>query len=202
MAGDRPYVALATLPNGDVQLVDYRQPPGQTHRILRYSYQSFRLKVALGDILTPAEYNEGFKSSRIRDAEIHLGRVLGGAEDVFDLTDNHEVLLKVGEAVPRGQYVGTIKGASSHVVISVEKQIGHGKTTDYDLGNWYDYNRGKTTEIALVVAVEDGSPARSRVLNASKPAVSPVQPWKIEIPWWRPFFMPAMRIVKFFQTLF
>ncbi len=193
---DKQFVALATLPDGSVQLVDYRMPEGLTHHIVRQSGNLDRIKLDLRDIIAPNGYQDALKVSRVRNAEITAGDVRGGSEDCLDMTDCHDVLVVMEDAYPMGRYVSTTKGGSTNCQIVITKQHGHGKETDHDLGNWFDYNKRKTTGIELDVEVHDGSKPRARAINADAPIVPPDQAWEISLPWWRRLFAPVMTILK------
>lgn len=193
---DKQYVAVATLADGAVQLIDYRMPEGLTHRIVREAGDSSMLVLDLGDILTPTGWHDALKISRVVNAQITAGVVLGGEEDVLDITWSTRVGVTIGKAVPRGRYLATIKGGCTDVTVNVLSQEGHGKYADFDLGNWFDFNKSKTTRTTLGSVTKDGSTVKARVLHADKPNVFPNQRWKIDTPWWRPFFMPVMTLAK------
>lgn len=210
---DFPYVALAQQPDGSVILVDWRKPPGETHRTVREAGSLARLEIDLGDIDCHAgigdiyknpqakeagatAWSEALKVSRVGNASIAAGVCVGGYEDVIDATDCGEVLVRITKGYVNGKYFSTIKGGTDGFQLQVGTQVGHGKETDHDLGNWYDYNGHKTKRVFLDVETHDGSAAKCRALHADKPQTEAGQRWEIVSPWWAPFFYPVMRVLK------
>lgn len=193
---DKQYVAIATIDDGSVWLVDYRMPEGMTHRKVREAGDTSTLFLELGDILTPKGWHDALKISRVSNAVITVGAVMGGEEDVVDITWSKNVKVNIAKAVVKGRYLATIKGGCDGVQVIVDQQVGHGKYADFDLGNWFDFTSAKTVRTILGSVMVDGSQVRCRVLNADKPNVIPNQKWKIDVPWWRPFFWPVMKIAK------
>ena len=189
---DKQYVALATLDDGSVQLVDYRQPEGQTHMIVRKAGDGSRLVLDLGDIIAPLGVHDALKISRVTNAEIVANRVVGGSEDVVDITWSKDVFVVINRAEVHGKYLATIKGGCNGVRLDVAEQVGHGGEADYDLGNWFDYNKAKTTNVILVSYANET--ASVRVLNADKPSCS--GNFKVNIPWWRPLYKTFYPILK------
>lgn len=192
---DKQYVAIATLPTGEVQLVDYRAPEGQTHTILRKAGDYTRITISLGDIIATLGYQDALKVSRVVNADIYVGMVLGGSEDVVDITDSHDVVVSIVEAAPLGKYLATIKGGCSNVEVFIQKRTGHGKEVDIDLGNWFDFNRRKTTNIKLSCPNGNGE-TTCRILDADDPKVAPNQSWKVYKPWWRSLYLTFYPILK------
>ncbi len=192
---DKQYVAIATLPTGEVQLVDYRAPEGQTHTILRKAGDNTRIAVSLGDIVAPLGHQDALKVSRVRNADIYAGRVVGGSEDVIDITDSHDVAVSISEAVVTGSYLATIKGGCSNAELFIQKRTGHGSEVDIDLGNWFDYNRRKTTNTKLSCPNGNG-PTTCRILDSDDPKIAPNQSWKVYKPWWRKLFLAFYPILK------
>lgn len=192
---DKQYVALAGKPDGEVWLVDYRMPEGLTHRRLREAGNHDRLRIELGDIRPDATWHDALKISGVVHAFVMCGEVLGGAEDVVDVNHSAHVEVIIERAVPRGRFVSTIKGGSHHIDLRVYEQVGHGKRTDHDLGNWSDQSKAKTIAVTLSSPTADGSASRVRVLYAAKPVLNPAGKWKV-CSWMSPFFYPIMSVLK------
>lgn len=210
---DFPYVALAKQDDGSVILVDWREPPGKNHRIVREAGSLSRLELDLGEIDCHAGigdlhknpqamdahatvWTEALKCSRITNASIIVTLAVGGYEDVIDATDCHDFFVRIAKGYVNGRYFSTIKGGTSGFMLQVGEQVGHGKETDHDLGNWYDYNAKKTERVFLDVETHDGTAAKCRVLHADKPQTEAGQRWDIAMPWWRSLFYPVMRLLK------
>lgn len=193
---DKQYVAIATIDDGSVWFIDYRMPEGMTHRLVRAAGDNSTLFLDIGDILTPDGWHDALKISRTSNAVITVGTVMGGEEDVVDITWCKNVKVNIVKAVVQGRYLATIKGGCDGVQVIVDQQIGHGKYADFDLGNWFDFNSAKTVRTILGSVVADGSQVTCRTLNADKPNVLPNQKWKINKPWWQPFFWSVMKLAK------
>jgi hypothetical protein len=193
---DKQYVAFAGEPDGKITLVDWRKPDGENHKILRESGDLSFLTVKLDDIMTPYDYQDALKVSRCKNLSVMVSSVKGGTEDVLDMTDCDNTHVLIGTAEPRGRYLATIKGGCNNCMISVINQLGHGKETDYDLGNWFDYNKRKTTNIHLASEVAGGGYAKCRVLHANKPITPPDQKWIVKKPWYADLFYPVYGLLK------
>lgn len=222
MSRKSPDFALVTLrthpETGWLQLIDWRRKPGDVEVPLRPPGQESQYcQVDLRD-LGPLDcealaariahnpqavaagvtrWTEALKLSRFRNVGIIAPECVGGTEDVLDACDVQSTSVVITKAYPgRARYVSTLKGGLDDFRLTIAEQVGHARVTDHDLGNWYDFNRRKTTRVHLDVRVHDGSAARARVLHADRPTTEAGQPWQITAPWWRPFFMPTMTIAK------
>lgn len=193
-APDKQYVSLAGQPDGELWLVDYRQPPGHTHRLLRPPGQFTPLFLNLGDIECPPDYADALKVSGALFVDLAAGGLVGGAEDCVDVNHSHSVNLLVDRFVPRGRYVGTIKGGSSNITIKFGAIEGRPKYVDFDLGNWSDQSGARTTQVRLqATTAPQPRPYTVRQLHATKPElIGHFQ----RSAWLSPFFYPAYRVLK------
>lgn len=190
---DKQYVSLAGKPNGELWLVDYRKPEGQTHTLLRAAGSFRTVTVHLGDILCPEGYQDALKISGALYVNVFAGTVLGGTEDCLDINHSSHVSVYAREFLPKGRYVATIKGGSSYIDVAFDL-CGVAQYTEFDLGNWSDQSKDKTVQVTLHNRAFDLAGARVRQLHASKPALKGA--FKLERPWWAPFFYPVYGVLK------
>jgi hypothetical protein len=194
MSTDKNYVSIAGKPDGEVWLVDYRQPEGATHRLLRAKDNHDHLKVSLGDIDTPYGYADALKISGVHKAAVSAGHVKGGTEDVFDINHSWAISLTLDTAEPFGRYIGTIKGGSHDIVLTVFDNKGHGKYADIDLGNWSDQSQEKTTNV-FMFAGAGVDKLKVRAINADKPKMESADKFSYN-GWLRGWFPVVQRILK------
>lgn len=192
---DKQYVALAGKPTGEIILVDWRQPPGFNHRTVRADGDLALFTIELRDIIPPEGYQDALKVSGVVNANISAGEVHGGSEDVVDVNHSENILLRIQRAVPRGRYVATLKGGSRGIVLAIAEQVGHGKETDYDLGNWSDQSAKRTTLVSLSATTADKSAARVRVLHAHVPVLAASDRWKTST-WMKGWYQHVMAVAK------
>ena len=190
---DKNYVSVAGTEHG-IQIVDYRQPEGFTHRFLTGNELLVKT-VELGDIFTPLGWADALKVSGVKDFIVMAAIVEGGYEDVVDINHCDNVVVQVAEARPRGLYVATIKGGSTGISLSVWNQNGHGSETDYDIGNWSDQSQEPTKNVSLLAHVAGGGSARVRAINADKPHMNQLCAWEYN-GWLRGWFPWVQRIGK------
>lgn len=201
---DFALVTVRTHPDGYLQLIDWRRAPGDTDIVLRRAGSTERVTLdlvngpyALGDIdciaqadfirkhpqaARGARWTEAVKLSRVDNLVLILPDSVGGSEDVIDECDCRHVAVFARRFIPTGRYVSTIKGGCSDCQLHVQEQVGHGRVTDHDLGNWYDYNRRRTTGIKLEAHLLDGSLPRARLINADHPDL--LSRFDVNRPWW------------------
>lgn len=166
---DKQLVAFAGKPTGEIILVDWRQPEGQTHRILRKDGDLTYLTHTLAGVIDGEGYHDALKVSGCVNLQVIAGTVRGGSEDVVDINHSDTCRVSIQEALPTGRYVATIKGGSKNIQLVVAKQIGHGRETDYDLGNWSDQGHERTTNVTIGVWSTNSEPIKVRVLHAHRP---------------------------------
>lgn len=187
---DRNYVSLAGNASGELYITDLRKGPEPI--LLRQAGDLTPLVLHLGDILTPEGYTDALKLSGAYYVTVFVGELLGASEDCIDINHSGVVDVHIQRTTPRGKYVATIK-ASYDVTLTVVEQHGHGSETDFDLGNWSDQSRMKTSKVTLFSRTTDGSAAKVRRLNAEKPTLHSDCRWKLT--YW-PCFLPLMRVLK------
>lgn len=169
---DRQLVAFAGEPNGKITLVDWRQPPGQNHRVIREEGDFTPIEHDVGDIRFPkGEWSDALKVSGCINLTVLAGVVEGGTEDVLDVMRSRHCAINIEDAYPRGKYVSTQKGESLDITLTIQRQHGHGTEVDHDYGNRADNENGQTTDCKLSVkAVLDGT-ALVRILRATAPGL-------------------------------
>lgn len=216
----KPDFALVTIrthsETGWLQMVDWRREPGDTDINLRAPNDLSLFTIDLrgtgpidcerysGDIAKNPQavsagakrWTEALKIAHSANLHVLVGSAVGGEEDVIDCTDLLNVDIEIEKGAPRGLFFSTLKGGLKDFSLKVGQQIGHGKETDHDLGNWFDFNKRKSTGISLDVVTFDGSKPRCRVLHSDRPTLPPGQPWDVCVPWYRPIFIPMMTIAK------
>lgn len=138
--------------------------------------------IEVGSVIPPDDtYADSLKISGVINAEFHVEQLVGSQEDCVDINHSHGITVTIVQAMPTGKYVATIKGGSSAISLYVTKQLGRGKETDYDLGNFTEASQDVTRLITIHVA--DYSPGTPivRVINATTPNVGVL---KVYRPWW------------------
>ena len=170
MATDRQLVAFAGEPNGKITFIDWRQPPGQNHRVIRLAGDfTPTTQFLTGEInADPSLWSDALKVSGCTNLTVYAGVVRGGSEDVLDVMRSTNCSILMEEAYPRGKYVSTQKGESDGVTLTIYRQHGHGTEVDHDYGNHADKENGDTTNSRLSVKEADGT-VLVRVLQATKP---------------------------------
>lgn len=166
---DIDMVAFDGNPNGELIMTDNRSGSPVT-TVLRQAGDLTRGTISVGDIIPPNGWTgqDTLKLSGVENYEIIAGTVKGGSEDVVDSNHSHNVTVRVKNAIPSGRYVSTIKGGSTNIELDVDTQVGHGTEVDYDLGNYSQQSKAKTTHIAIGVRASSSQPTL-RVGNADKP---------------------------------
>jgi hypothetical protein len=221
MSRKTPDFALVTLrthpETGWLQLIDWRREPGDVEVNLRapgddtpklvdlralgsLDCERFAGRIANNPQAVAAgvkRWTEALKLSRVRHVMVLAGEAVAGTEDVLDACDVQSSQVQFSKAYAAGgRYVSTIKGGTLDFKLIIAEQVGHGRVTDHDLGNWYDFNRRATSRITLDVHTHDSSAARARMLRADRPLVPAAQRWAIATPWWRPLFVHGYPILK------
>jgi hypothetical protein len=183
---DRQLVAFAGETNGKITLVDWRQPAGHNHRVIREAGDVTPLTEHVGDIdADPAQWEDALKVSGCINLTVTANVVRGGREDVLDVNHSRNCTVIIEDAYPRGNFVSTIKGESDGITFIVKRQHGHGKDVDYDLGNHSDQGDGNTRNV-LIQADAFGEPVTVRTLRyAGKPQLKG-GPFRYVFPWPQP----------------
>ena len=189
---DKILVAFAGETNGKITLVDWRQPSGQNHKILREEGDHTPIEWSVGDIKFPTRklslwerivrfftkkspddvITDALKVSGCHNLTVFAGIVEGGTEDVLDVNHSKDCKIFIEDAHPRGNFVTTQKGESKNITVHIDRQHGHGTEVDHDYGNNSDQGNGKTTDCALIVKDVNYSPIKVRVLRADAPSLS------------------------------
>lgn len=212
---DFALVTIREHPDLGLQLVDWRKPPGQTDTILRPPGSTEKIDLGnLGDInclemaslisnnpqavaAGATRWTEAVKISRVRNLTVTFGDVVGGYEDVLDVTDSHDVSVGFFSAASGGKYVVTAKGGSTNLHIVIMHLRKRGAETDIDLGNWFDYNGRRTSSTYIFAETEDDKPTRVRQLHADRPNFIPKSPTGYDLnARWTHVFYPAMWCLK------
>ena len=169
---DRTLVSFYGYPDGKIELVDNRQPPGHTNKIIRKSDDWTPLEYSVGSIVFPVgERDDSLKLSGCVNLTVHAEKVEGGGEDVLDVMRSKHCKVFIQDAYPRGKYVTTQKGASEDIGVTIYRQHGHGKEVDHDYGNHADKDNGYTKDCYLSARPDTGE-ATVRVLQAEAPALN------------------------------
>lgn len=182
---DRILVAFAGQPDGQIELVDNRQQPGQTNRILRQAGDYTPITESVGDIrFVPGTWDDSLKLSGCLNLTVNAVVVEGGAEDVLDV--NRQCVnctVNIADAYPRGNFVSTQKGQSDKITVNITRQHGHGKEVDHDYGNHSDQGNGYTKGCTLSAKEVTGEIITVRTLRyAGKPTLQG-GPFKFVFPW-------------------
>lgn len=135
------------------------------------------------DVVSPSGlHSDCLKFSGVRRLRVTVNVVDGRlcTEDAIDVNHCEDLDIIVGVLHAGRTYCGTIKGGSEFIRLEIKRQIGHGRETDYDYGNFSDQGNDKTTGCTLNVTTADQSPVRVRMLTADKPEIeNPSQPYRI-----------------------
>jgi hypothetical protein len=192
---DRQFVALAGQPNGELWLVDYRQPAGHTHKLLRPKDDFTPVRLDLGDIVPPdgVDYADALKVSGALFVDLVVGRLGGGSEDCVDVNHSHSIGLRVARFEPRGRYVATIKGGSSNITVKFGAIEEKPRYVDFDLGNWSDQSRERTTQVHIEATGRQPRRYTVRQLHAKRPTLR--GDFKLSA-WLSPFFQPLYTVLK------
>lgn len=183
---DRNLVSYAGQPDGHLELVDLRQPPGYTNTVLRKKDDFTHITHEIGDVIADANWSDAIKLSGAINLTVNAGTVKGGAEDVLDVNHSRSCWISIEDAYPGGKYVSTQKGDSDGITLTIYHQHGHGTEVDHDYGNRSDQGNGNTINSRLSVKQADGA-VSVRVLQATKPALDGVAfTWAFPSPtaWW------------------
>lgn len=193
---DNILVAFAGKPDGSIELVDWRMPPGLTHRSLRKAGDFSKISHEVGDLLdlsvhpdhpeqykfTDKECHDALKVSGCINLFVDAGRVRGGLEDVLDVNHSTSCKVRMKGALPRGRFLLTCKGESKDISIEIERREGTALEVEYDLGNNSDQGNGTTTGIQISEQSSTSAEvSRVRCLRASKPKLLG-GPFKIVFP--------------------
>jgi len=157
------------------------------------------------NIIPPDDtFNDALKLSNCYDTTLTAATVYGGSEDVLDINRGANLYVYIKKAMPRGKYVATIKGGAENITIKIDCLIGHGKETDFDLGNWSDQEPLKRTKkVYLDITTSDGSPVKVRVLHAWKPILLNAEKQKYIInTYHKGYFRYVWAFLKFFLNIF
>lgn len=165
---DRNLVSFWGRPDGYLELVDLRQPPGHTNTVLRQAGDLTPITHDVGDVIPEPDWSDALKLSGAVNLTVNAGTAKGGTEDVFDANHCRNCSVFIQDAYPRGKYVSTQKGESDGITLTIYRQHGHGTEVDHDYGNRSDQGNGNTTNSRLSVKQADG-PVLVRVLRATKP---------------------------------
>ncbi len=167
---DQNLVSFYGYPDGKIELVDLRQPPGHTNQILRESGFEW-LDYNVGDIIIGLpEWSDALKVSGCVNLIVRANTITGGKEDVVDVNHSQHVKIYIEDALVRGKYCSTQKGASTDITLDIKRQHGHGTEVDHDYGNHSDQGDGNTTDCKLAVTA-GGETIKVRVLRATPPGL-------------------------------
>lgn len=147
-----------------------------------WAYQPGMRELEVPDLIVPPPdpsvpgdkgFSDALKVSGIRRLKIKCGVIDARhcIEDAIDINHSEAVEIEVDTLYAAKRYCSTQKGASLDVKTTVRRQIGHGKETDYDLGNKSDQAKGRTRQISLDITTEDRSVVAVRVMHAHRPAL-------------------------------
>ncbi len=191
---DNNLVSLAGKPDGELWLVDLRKPETEARTLLRPAGDTKWIEVYLLDIIPTSTTTDSLKISGAINLSVRANTVRGGLEDVIDINHSQNVNVSILRAEPLGKYVATIKG-SQGIILSINNQIGHGSEVDFDLGNWSDQSRAKTTNVSLSSLMPDWETSTYRTFNADNPMLIGGR-WK-KLQSWPPWlFLFVMTILK------
>lgn len=157
-------------------------------------------ELILDSIVAPPSSSDCLKFSGTRRLRVRVIEVDGrnAAEDAVDINHCQDLDIIIGTLYAGQTYCATIKGGSQRIHIQVDKQIGHGRETDYDLGNFADQGNAKTIDVSLNIKILTGAPVKVRVLTANKPIIeNPSQHYDISGGGlWSRLFYPLFNWVK------
>jgi len=143
------------------------------------NYKSFELLVgqaAAGERLVPhdpLEYDDTMKAYKCERSTFSNFYVSGGKEDCLDVgRETFDCTFQNFMVLSNGQYVGTIKGGSHRNLFRNWRVLRHGKTVDFEIGNWSTYNFEKSTgNIFENISSDDGKPVTYCYRLGCKPTV-------------------------------
>ncbi len=188
---DKCYVSISNTPEGYL-LRDHRLPEGQTDRLLTAG-EMLGHPIHLGEIVCPDGWQDAIKLSNISNVHVYTDYVRGGTEDVVDINKCHDVTVTLGDTLPMGRYLATVKGGSSGIVIGVANMRGHGTETDFDFGNWSDQSQEKTVD-SVVLVVTDHKEAFIRAINSDKPRVYAGKKTRVRYNGWLRGWFPYVQL--------
>jgi hypothetical protein len=158
-------------------------------------------ELRLPDIVVPAGQGiaDALKSGGARRLIVYVGTIDAreAEEDAVDINHCDDMFLYVDDLWPGRRYAGTLKGGSQRITVGVKRQHGHGRETDWDLGNFADQGNASTGPVTLDVTMADASAVRVRRLNASQPTLlgAPKQTYHVTaVP--RGWFYPIYNFLK------
>lgn len=193
---DNNLVSISGKPDGELWLVDFRNPEGHTNTLIRPKGDTSWVTIDLGRVFALGDTSDAIKVSGAYNAVILAEIAVGGSEDVIDINHSHDIVVKIDDAKPQGRYLATIKGGSKNIKIHVERQVGHGKYEDFDLGNWSNQNNDKVRNVEICSNAGDGTAIKIRCLNAEKPKLTCFGNYRLtQYP--SCLFVGAMKIAKF-----
>ncbi len=190
---DKQYVSIAGLPGGETWLVDYRQPEGHTHKLLRPKDDWTPLFLDLGPIEAPPGWQDALKVSGAQFVDAVADYIVGGTEDCVDINHSHSINLRTQTFRPMGRYVATIKGGSSNISIKFDDIIGKPKYVDFDLGNWSDQSKDRTSGVTITANQPQSRQYTARQLHAHRPTLN--GNFKLES-WKSPYFYTVYSTLK------
>jgi hypothetical protein len=175
---DKYLVAFAGNDQGELWFIDYRQPEGHTHRLLRPDEATHDKPLCLGDLLPGPRsgVTDTLKFSRVArfgGVYVRAGIIRGGTEDCIDVNNRcADLHLDSDQLEPLGKYACTTKGESTRIHHRVGLLVGHGSEQDFDYGNRSEQAEGRTTACTLHVEATTDGAARVRVLHAHRPTTT------------------------------
>jgi hypothetical protein len=188
---DKCYVSISNTPQGYL-LRDHRKPEGETDRLLTAG-EMLGHPIYLGEIVCPDGWQDALKLSNISNVHVCADFIMGGTEDVIDINKCHDVTVSLGDTLPMGRYLATVKGGSSGVIISVNDMCGHGSETDFDFGNWSDQSQEKTVN-SVVLVVTAFKEVFVRAINSDKPQVDAGKGTKVRHNGWLRGWFPYVQL--------
>lgn len=171
---DKQLVSFAGRPDGSILFIDWRQPAGHNHKVIRQPGDWTIITHSVGDIdADPKVWQDALKVSGCANLAVVAGVVRGGSEDVLDVMRSRNCDIAINDAYPRGRFVSTQKGASDGITLTIARQHGHGSEVDHDYGNNAPGHNGTTKNCRLSVgSVSDNKPVVVRGLRSDVPMVS------------------------------
>lgn len=176
---DRNRLSITGTPNGNIWVNDALvfTPSGIADSAVvvrdRFGIQSKisgeMRELHIPSVVAHAGDSDAVKLSGCVRLRLIIGTIDGraAAEDAIDINNRcAQVEALIGQLWPGQTYCGTIKGASRGIHLSVLKQHGHGRATDWDYGNFSDQGNDPTTACTLEVETADQSPVKVRLLSA------------------------------------
>ena len=192
---DQNYVSIAGTENGELWLVDYRNPPGLTNVLLRAAGDNSIVRVELGIIECPPGYADALKFSGATGVVAHADRITGGYEDVVDINHSSDINLTIDSCEIKGKHLATGKGGSADISICALNIEGRGTDYDFDLGNWSDQSQVETKRVRLFAQRVDGQASTVRSICAERPWMDTSCKWKYN-GWLRGWFPVVQKFLK------